>query len=328
MAPLPAVAYRRAAARTVGRRHAGDRFHGLGRIAFLGDEVAPLLEGRHLAALAHEILFDQAFGDDDVGQGIDQRDIGAGPQLQMLLGGNVRRAHQVDAPRIGDDQFRALAQAALHLRGEYRMTVGGIGADDENHVGLHDRVEILRAGRFAQGVLQAVAGGGVAHAGAGVDVVVAEAGAHQFLHEIGLLVGAARGGDAADGVAAVLGLDALQLDGRVADGLLPGHFLPGIGDLRADHGLDDAVRMRGIADGKAALDAGMAVIGVAVHVRHHAHHFLALHLGAERAAHAAIGAGGDDAVLGLTLLDQRLLARASPWGRPARRRRRRRTRSP
>src|SRR5207248_1106078 len=139
--------------------------------------------------------------------------------------------------------------------------------------------------------------GRMAYAGAGVDVVVAEARAHQLLHEVSLFVGAARGGNAADGVAAVLRLDALEFRGGVADRLFPGNFAPGIADLRADHGLDDAVRMGGVADGEAPLDAGMTVIGVAVLVRHHAHHLLALHLGAKRAADSAVGAGRDDAVL-------------------------------
>ena len=224
-----------------------------------------------------------------------------------MVGLDVRRAHQVDAARIGDDQLRALAQAALHLRGEHRMAVGRIGADDHDHVGLHDRIEILRAGRFAERVLQAVAGRRMADARAGVDVVVAETGAHELLHEIGFLVGAARRGDAADRVAAVLGLDALELRRGVGDRLVPRHFAPRIGDLRADHRLDDAVRMRRIADREAALDAGMAVIGVAVLVRHHAHEFLAVHLGAERAADAAVGAGRDLAVLGLAVRDQRFL---------------------
>ena len=131
------------------------------------------------------------FGDDHVRQAVDQRDVGAGPELQVIVGLDVRRAHQVDAARIGDDQLRALAQPALHLRGEHRMPVGRIGADDHDHVGLHHRIEVLRAGRFAEGLLQAVAGRRMAHARAGVDVVVAKAGAHQLLHQVGLLVGAA-----------------------------------------------------------------------------------------------------------------------------------------
>ena len=43
------------------------------------------------------------------------------------------------------------------------------------------------------------------------------------------------------------------------------------------------------------------MIRFAVLVRHHADHFVALHLGLERAADAAVGAGGDDAVLALAL---------------------------
>jgi hypothetical protein len=106
-------------------------------------------------------------------------------------------------------ELGALTQAPLHLRSKHRMSVGGVRADDKNDIGLHHRIEILSAGRLAQGILEAVARGGVAHPRAGVDVVVAETGAHQFLHQVGFLVRAARRGDGADRVAAVLGLDAL-----------------------------------------------------------------------------------------------------------------------
>ena len=65
--------------------------------------------------------------------------------------------------------------------------------------------------------------------------------------------------------------------------------------------------MRRVTDREAALDAGVAVVRVAVLVRHHAHELLALHLGAERAADAAVGAGRDDAALGLAHREQRFL---------------------
>ena len=52
----------------VARRHAGDLLHRLGRVARLGDESAPLLEGVHLAARADELLLDQPSGDDDVSE--------------------------------------------------------------------------------------------------------------------------------------------------------------------------------------------------------------------------------------------------------------------
>ena len=103
----------------------------------------------------------------------------------------MRRVHQVDGARVRHDQARTLADAALHLRAEHRMPVGGIGADHEYDVGLHHRVEVLRTGRLAESMFQAIAGGGMTDAGAGVDVVVAETGSHQLLHEVSFLVGAA-----------------------------------------------------------------------------------------------------------------------------------------
>lgn len=186
------------------------------------------------------------------------------------------------------------------------MAAGGVGAHDDDHVGVHHRVEGLGAGGFAQRLLQPVARGRMAHAGAGVDVVGAEGGAHQLLHQPGFLVGAARRGDAADRVAAVLALDAAEFGSRVLDRLFPRHFAPGIGDALADHRLEHAFLVGGVAPGEAALDARVAAIGLAVLPRHHAHHFLALHLGLEAAAHAAIGAGGDHRVLGLAHHDDGL----------------------
>src|SRR5581483_11366946 len=113
---------------------------------------------------------------------------------------------------------------------------------------------------------------------------------------------AARGRDAADRAAAILRLDALELGSGGVDRLLPGDLLPGIGDLGADHRLGDAVLVGRIAPGEAALDAGMAMVRTAILVGHHAHDFGAAHFRLERTADAAIGAGGDDAVLRLALL--------------------------
>ena len=204
-----------------GGRHAGELLGGLGRILFSRDEARPRLEIVEVAAFAHECLVHQALGDDDMGQRIDEGDVGAGLELQVVGGADVRRLHEVDAARIGDDECSPLAQTALHARGEDRMAVRGVGADHQDDVGLGHRLEILGAGRGAEGGLEAVAGGGVADAGAGVDVVVAQRRAHQLLHQEHFLVGAARRGDAADGVAAVAGLDAPELGRRVGDGLAP-----------------------------------------------------------------------------------------------------------
>ena len=181
-----------------------------------------------------------------------------------------------------------------------------IGADDHDDVGMFDRVEVLRAGGGSESLRQAVAGRRMADAGAGVDVVVAEAAADQLLHQVGFFIGAAGGGDAADGIAAILLLDALEFCGGEVERLVPRHFLPGILDPLADHRLEDALLVGGVAPGEAALDAGMAAIGLAVLPRHHAHHFLAAHFGLEGAADAAIGAGRDHGMFGLADLDHGL----------------------
>jgi hypothetical protein len=219
-----AVVDRRIAARGVqarrgaqfGGRHAAGGLQRLGRILRARDELAPVGEGLGLAAFGDEGLVDQALGDDDMGHGREHGDVGAGPQLQVVGGAHMRRAHQVDGARIDHDQLRALAHAALEARGEHRVGVARVGADHHDDIGLLDRLEGLRAGRLAQGLLEAVAGRRMADAGAGIDVVVAEGGAHQLLHQVVLFVGAAAGDDGADRVGAVLGLDAAELARGVA----------------------------------------------------------------------------------------------------------------
>src|SRR5579862_7474246 len=137
----------------------------------------------------------------------------------------------------------------------------------------------------------------MADARAGVRVVVAECRANHFLHEVGFFVRAARRGDAADRIAPVFRLDALELIGRVADGLFPAYFAPGIGVLGANHRFGDAILVRGVAPREAALHAGVAVVGLAVFVGHHADDFLVVQFRLERAAHAAVRAGRDDAAI-------------------------------
>ncbi len=187
------------------------------------------------------------------------------------------------------------------------MRIGRIRADHDDHVRFHDRVERLRAGRFAERGLQAVAGRRMTDARASVDVVVAERRAHELLDEVGLLVRAARRRDAADRVPAVLGLDRLDLIRRESERLVPGDFAPWLVDRLADHRLRDPVLVGRVAEREAAFHARMAVVRLAVLVRHHPYDFLALHLGAERAADAAVRARRDDRVLGLAGVDDRVL---------------------
>src|SRR6185312_5411310 len=165
--------------------------------------------------------------------------------------------------------------------------------------------------------LQAVTGRGVAHPGTGIDVIVAEGYPHHLLHEESLLVGAARRGDPADGVAAIFRLDAPDLAGCVTDRLLPRDLPPFVADGLAEHGLELAIRMRRIAESKPALHTGVPVIGMAVTIGRHAHDLgsiaTASDLGLEAAAHAAVGAGRGDGALRLTEADHRLLHQGRGW---------------
>ena len=68
-------------------------------------------------------------------------------------------------------------------------------------------------------------------------------------------------------------------------------------------GFSNAILVSRVAPRESALHAGMAVVRFAILIRQHADHFVALHLGLERAAHAAIGAGSDDAVFALAFGD-------------------------
>ena len=82
-------------------------------------------------------------------------------------------------------------------------------------------------------------------------------------------------------------------------------------NARADHRLGHAVWVCGVAPGKTPFDAGMTFICLALFPRRHAHHLLAFDLGLKITAHAAVGAGGDNAALGLTPLDNAFFRQSS-----------------
>src|SRR5690606_38880472 len=130
-----------------------------------------------------------------------------------------------------------------------------------------------------------VARRGMAHARAGVDIVVAESGPDQLLNEVSLLVRATRTGDAADRAATVLRLNPLEFGCRVGDRFIPRNLTPGIRDRRTDHRIHDAILVGRVAPGEAALYAGMSVIRLSFLRRRHAHDPVALHFGIERTTH-------------------------------------------
>ena len=144
------------------------------------------------------------------------------------------------------------------------------------------------------------------NSGTGVDVVVSKGCTNQFLDQIGFFVRTARRRDATDRICTVLDLDLLDTRRCIAERLLPAHDLPRIADLVTDHRCGDSVLMGRIAPCKSPFDTRMSLIGLALFPRHHSNHGVALHFGFEAATYATVGAGCDDAVLGLAQLDDRL----------------------
>ena len=130
----------------VSGRDAGQRRRRLWAVARVGDEAGPALERLPFAAFAGVGLVDQALRDDDMGEGVQQGDVGAGQEGEMVVGLDVGRADQVDAAGVGDDQAGAGAEPLLHAGGEDRVAVRGVGADDQDHVGMVDAGEVLGAG--------------------------------------------------------------------------------------------------------------------------------------------------------------------------------------
>ena len=125
------------------------------------------------------------------------------------------------------------------------------------------------------------------------------------MNQVGFFVGAARRSNAAHRIFAVFGLNALDALRCIAQGFIPAHFFPRIADAVSDHGRGDAVLVRGVTPSKAPFHTRMAFVGFAVFPRHHANHGVAFHFCFEATSYTAVSAGGDDAVLGLTQLDDR-----------------------
>lgn len=143
------------------RRYPGDRFSSLRTVLGPGDELRPRFEV--FTALVYKGPIDQSFGDHHMRHGVDDRHIGARRKLQVVRCLDVRRANQIDPTRVDDDEFRPLAQPALHPGGEYRVRVGRVGADHHDHVRLGDRAEVLRSDRGAEGLVETVTRRRVAH---------------------------------------------------------------------------------------------------------------------------------------------------------------------
>ena len=86
--------------------------------------------------------------------------------------------------RIGHDERRAALGRLLHERRRHRVVVGGVGADDENGLGLQTIGERIGHRTAANLLHQGRYGGGMTQPRAVIDVIGAEHRADQLLKEI------------------------------------------------------------------------------------------------------------------------------------------------
>ena len=124
-------------------RDPGDLLRRFGRVLRSGDELQVGLDV--LAASVEERAIHQPFRDDDVGQRVDERDVRAWSDGQVVCRLDMRRADEVDPAGVGDDKPRPGAHSSFESGAEDWVGVGGVGADDEKDVGVVGRLEVLGA---------------------------------------------------------------------------------------------------------------------------------------------------------------------------------------
>jgi len=258
------VAKARATSRMVSA-DAADRRHLLRRI-ILGVFLQRLVAA---GPVGDEFLVDQVLLDDGVDHRVQQSDVGIGLELQHAPG----VARQIAAPRVGVDQLGAALGGVLHPGRRHRVVRGRVGADQEDHLGVLDVVHLVRHRARADALEQRHHRRGMAKARAMVDVVLAEAGAHQLLEQVGLFVRALGRAEAGERVLVLLA-DLPQPLGRLVEGDVPRHlleYLAPVGGIDGEHrglreaGLADqrlgqALRMRRIVETIAALDAQAVMV--------------------------------------------------------------------
>ena len=108
---------------------------------------------------------------------------------------DMRRAHDIGPARVDDDKLCAgaailSAQTAFHPAGENGVAIGGVRTNDQDDIAVFDAVKILRPRAGAKGGFEAISRRRMTHARARIDVVIAKARTHKFLHKEGFFVGA------------------------------------------------------------------------------------------------------------------------------------------
>ena len=285
-------------------------------------------EGREaLDMRLHILLVVELFRNDHVEQRIQQRDIRPALELQHVAGVAAERL----AARIGDDQGRAAPRRLFQVGRRDRVVLGRVGADDEDDVAVLAGGERRGDGAGADALEQRGDRRGVTEPGAVVDIVGAEAGAHQLLEQIGFLVGALGRAEAGKGVRPLFVPDTPQAAGGFLQRFLPARFPEEFQRVRRIH--DDVGRFRrilapdqrfgqalravGIVEAEAALHAQPLLVGRAVAAVDR-EQLAVLQIVGDLAADAAIGADALDLLIRKFGAHARIVQQVGRHQRPGR----------
>lgn len=260
---------------------AGDARHG---VHVDGEDLVPEIVPSFDPGV-DEFPVDPALAREVVKHHIEERHIGSGARLQMIAG----VSGEFGPPRIDDDAGDALQEFLLDPGPGDGVGVGGIGADDQNAVRGVQIGDGIGGRAGAEGALQAQGGGGMTDAGAAIDIVGSDDRAHEFLHEVVFLIGAAGGRDAGDGVGAAGLFDTLEFGDDAVIGRFPGHRFE-LPVAAPDEGGTQAIRVIEIFEGVAPLEARMTPVHLGVEGRPNGDDFIVDSGDLQVAPHAAVGA--------------------------------------
>ncbi len=217
---------------------------------------------------------------------VEDGDVGARPVLQVDVG----ERGEFDASGINNDEPGSGQHALLDAGPDDGVGLGGVGAGEQDAVGVVEVVERIGAARQTEGSGEPGGRGCVAQAGAVVDAVGADGGADELLGQVVLLVGGAGEGDHGDGVRAVPVSDVRQSLGDRGEGFVPGRFdqLP----VASQQWCGQAVFGAGEGVSESALDAGVAAVDWSAVRRGDGGDGAVADVDVEGAADAAVAAGG------------------------------------
>ncbi len=235
----------------------------------------------------------QVFPKQHVQHGVVERDVGAGQDGEVQIGG----PGGVGTARVDHDdlQFRPGRACVLDAAEQHRMGPGHVGAGDQQAVGVGD--VLVGTGRRVGAQRSLVAGHGGTHAQArvGVDVVGADQALGQLVENVVVLGQQLAADVEGDAVGTVLRNGLGEALRRMVECLVPAHPLTRgrlvAAQLRIGQALHQGLRRHGQVQ-RAALGAQPAEVGRMVGIATHAGDLRRIVFDDYAAADTTVGAGG------------------------------------